>query len=237
MHHLIETPELATWTVTYATPSAPGKSRILARFPFRFNDTKPASTGSRLRRFLFARVPDWMQHLQQNTVLDDDNVFLTVQERRLAARGGDWQQSYYLPTKGDLFISTFRKWITKIGRGGPFGPPQPEQLEPYDWRQPELLLDRYAQHTKHCASCSKALGTVRRWRPRVMGAGLFVVTLGKTLLDAVLPGSCKPSVFAAVLSVLLALVWKLMGGLEEMLIRGPYPPPRNQPDPKEKHKL
>jgi len=27
MHHLISTPELSTWTVTYATPS-PGKSRI-----------------------------------------------------------------------------------------------------------------------------------------------------------------------------------------------------------------
>jgi hypothetical protein len=68
MHHLIETPELATWTVTYAVPSNAGQSRILARFPFRFNDTKPSSTGSRLRRFLFSRVPDWVQHLQQNLV-------------------------------------------------------------------------------------------------------------------------------------------------------------------------
>lgn len=99
MHHLIETPELATWTVrmvvvvmmrfcspettprypglttimhtcqvTYATPSAPGNARILARFPFRFNDTRPTSLGSRLRRLVFSRVPDWMQHLQQNTV-------------------------------------------------------------------------------------------------------------------------------------------------------------------------
>lgn len=174
--------------VTYATPSAPGKSRILARFPFRFNDTNPTSLGSRLRRLIFSRVPDWLQHLQQNVVLDDDNNFLAQMERRLAARGGDWQSNFYLPTKADLFIAAFRKWISKIGRGGPFGEPKPEQLEPYDWRQPELLLDRYAQHTKHCASCSKALATVRRWRPRVMGAGIAAATLGKALLDLVLPG-------------------------------------------------
>lgn len=189
MHHLIETPELATWTVTYATPSAPGKSRILARFPFRFNDTKPSSVGSRLRRTLFSRVPDWLQHLQQNTVLDDDNIFLSTQERRLAQAGGIWEQSYYLPTKGDLYIATFRRWISKFARGGPFGPPKPEQFEPYDWRQPELLLDRYAQHTKHCASCSKALETCRRWRPRLFGAGIIAATLGKALLDLVLPGA------------------------------------------------
>lgn len=39
---------------------------------------------------------------------------------------------------------------------------------------------------------------------------------------------------AAVVSVLLALAWKLMAGLEEALVRGPYPPPRNQPEFKKK---
>lgn len=130
-----------------------------------------------------------MQHLQQNNVLDDDNIFLATQERRLAEAGGIWEQSYYLPTKGDLYIATFRRWLSKFARGGPFGLPKTEQFEPYDWRQPELLLDRYAQHTKHCASCSKALETCRRWRPRLFGAGLFAATLGKTMLDLVLPGA------------------------------------------------
>ena len=91
MHHLISTPELSTWTVTYATPSRPGKSRILARFPFKFPDPAPAADGSsttysaprtkkssltsRLRRAIFLRIPDWLQHLTQNRVLDDDNIF------------------------------------------------------------------------------------------------------------------------------------------------------------------
>lgn len=120
-----------------------------------------------------------------------------MQEWRLASRGGNWQdnwqEAYYLPTKGDLFIATFRRWVSKFSRGGHFGEPRPGQLEAYDWWQPELLLYRYAQHTKHCASCSNALQAVRRWRPRLMVAGTAVATLGKALLDLMLPsGAWQP---------------------------------------------
>ena len=59
------------------------------------------------------------------------------------------------------------------------------------------------------------------------------VALIKPLLQFIYPGKASLAL-AAVVSVLLALAWKLMGGLEEALIRGPYPPPRNQPEPKKK---
>lgn len=39
---------------------------------------------------------------------------------------------------------------------------------------------------------------------------------------------------AAAVSALIAVAWKLMSGLEEAMLRGPYPPPRNRPDPKDK---
>lgn len=44
----------------------------------------------------------------------------------------------------------------------------------------------------------------------------------------------KSLALSAVVSALLALTWTAMGGLEEALLRGPYPPPRNRPDPKGK---
>ena len=31
------------------------------------------------KRFVFSNVPDWIQHMQQNRVLDDDNIFLKLQ--------------------------------------------------------------------------------------------------------------------------------------------------------------
>jgi len=177
------------------------------------------------------RIPDWLQHSTQNRVLDDDNIFLAVQERRLVMREGDstasWAKRYYLPTKADLFVARFRQWPSKYGGGGPFGPLTKHDLEELDWKAlPTVLLNRYDQHTRHCASCSRALATVQRWKPRVVGAGLLVGTVGKGLLDLV----CAPSKSLALVTVvaaLLALVWKQMSGLEEALLRGPYPAPRN----------
>jgi hypothetical protein len=181
---------------------------------------------------LFTRVPDWLQHFQQNRVLDDDNIFLAVQERRLVMKEGDttasWNKNYYLPTKADLFIAQFRKWVSQYGGGGPFGPLTKHDLSEIDLRTPELLLNRYDQHVRHCSSCSRALASVQKWKPKVVGLGLFAATLGKNFLDLVLPSSPQISLgLAAFVAVASAFVWKFLCGLEEGFMRGPYPPPRN----------
>jgi hypothetical protein len=58
-----------------------GRSRIIARFPFRFKSepNKRPGVGAWLRRQIFLNLPQWLQHIQQNTVLDDDNIFLAHQ--------------------------------------------------------------------------------------------------------------------------------------------------------------
>jgi hypothetical protein len=89
-----------------------------------------------------------------------------------------------------------------------------------------VLLNRYDQHTRHCASFSRALATVQRWKPRVVGAGLLIGTVAKGSLDFVMAPN-KSLALVTVVAVLLALVWKHMCGLEEALLRGPYPAPRN----------
>ncbi|EWM25140.1 pheophorbide a oxygenase [Nannochloropsis gaditana] len=258
MHHLISTPEVSTWTVTYATPSRPGQCRILARFPFKFpdpvtdtgslggfNTTPPASPlrgrswASRLRRAIFLSIPDWMQHLQQNRVLDDDNIFLAVQERRLLDPAGSssasWVKRYYMPTKADLFVAQFRRWIDTYGKGGPFGALTADALEELDYKTlPDVLLDRYHQHTRHCASCSRALACVRRWKPRILGAGLLIGTLGKRLLDVKLTSNRSEVVVVALIG-LLAFSWQQLSRIEGDLTRGPYPPPRNAVESGRKH--
>lgn len=42
-------------------------------------------------------------------VLDDDNIFLPLQERRVAVDGG-WRKSYVLPTAADTYVSAYRRW-------------------------------------------------------------------------------------------------------------------------------
>lgn len=70
---------------------------------------------------------------------------------------------------------------------GPFGP-SANHLSPLSWKTREDLLDRYNQHTTHCHSCSTALKNIRKYRPMVFTSSILMATLGKALLDYVLPG-------------------------------------------------
>ena len=55
-----------TLTVVYAVPSAPGRVRLLARFPFKFGSPVPA--------FFIKNTPVWYNHISQNAILEDDQV-------------------------------------------------------------------------------------------------------------------------------------------------------------------
>ena len=131
-------------TVVYATPIRRGECRLFARFPFQFNSPWPA-------RLLGLR-PQWLQHLGNHVVLEDDQVFLHWQERVLEQRGGsrDALRSFNLPTSADLYIRALHDWLNRYG-GEPF---PGDQLPPRQTRRE--LMERYEAHTRHCRSCSGA---------------------------------------------------------------------------------
>jgi phenylpropionate dioxygenase-like ring-hydroxylating dioxygenase large terminal subunit len=141
-----------TLTVVYATPIRKGECRLFARFPFQFSSKIPS---------LFIKLtPRWYSHLGQNSVLEDDQIFLHYQERYLAASGGseDFAKAFYLPTKADLFVNSLRQWVNKF-EADPFpGKSLPPALSK------EQLLDRYHSHTIHCKSCSQALQVIQKTR-------------------------------------------------------------------------
>ncbi|MEO1183133.1 MAG: Rieske 2Fe-2S domain-containing protein, partial [Cyanobacteria bacterium J06636_28] len=64
-----------TLTVVYATPMQKGKCRLFARFPFKFS--------SKLPSFFIKLTPRWYSHVGNNRVLEDDQIFLHIQERLL----------------------------------------------------------------------------------------------------------------------------------------------------------
>jgi hypothetical protein len=124
----------------------------MARFPFRF----PAVERKGLQRLLppinipdlvVRRMPDWVNHLGQLKVLDDDNIFLPLQERRVQDQGGwkgvDGHNGYVTPTSSDTFVNAYRKWFDQV-------PPPPHAAHARDLLRDvplskEHLLDRYAQ--------------------------------------------------------------------------------------------
>ena len=94
-----------TLTVVYATPIRKGECRIFARFPFKFS--------SKLPGFFIRLTPRWFSHIGQNRVLEDDRIFLHLQERYLEQLGGSskYAKACYLPTKADTLVLELRKWV------------------------------------------------------------------------------------------------------------------------------
>ena len=197
-------------TVVYATPMRRGECRLFARFPFQFESPLPGR--------LLALRPQWLQHLANHTVLEDDQVFLHWQERVLEGRGGSaaLTRSCFLATGADLYVKALHDWLNRYA-GAPF-PSQrlPERLE----RRP--LLDRYDSHTRHCRSCRGAL-TRLRWLQQACG----LAVLGALGVAAWLGASV-----AAALCLLLAALATALGLKARAWIRslhqGDGHPPRNR---------
>lgn len=256
-----------TWTVAYATPTGPGRCRLLARFPFRFPPADE-SKQSGLRAFLpsinlpdlaIRKLPDFMNHLGQLKVLDDDNIFLPLQERRVRDQGGwkgrDGKLGYITPTAADMYVNTYRKWFDAVT-------PPPHASHAVDVQRgvplnKEVLLDRFSQHTAHCKSCQGAhsnaqkIGTGCRNMllaaatlvPWLVAAKCQAVTSAASLLLAA--RSFAPLLLAAKGLFVALTPWIAMAvfcvgveaarrgalSVEQRLTSGihEYPPPRNRP--------
>lgn len=195
----LDTLGFATKTVVYAVPQAPGRCRVIARIPWKFKSPIP--------RLVFALLPGWATHPNENLILEDDQLFLHQQERELAMLqqqnpGTGIGGLYYMPTSADAFVNAFRTWVAKTGGGGPFGRLSPEEfLRAIGPRQTEeQLLDRYHSHTKHCRSCSAALEFVERTQTvlRVLSPAMILVA---SLCAAAAAGATSAPAAAVALSL------------------------------------
>ena len=198
-------------TVVYATPIRRGECRLFARFPFQFNSPWPG-------RLLGLR-PQWLQHLGNHVVLEDDQLFLHWQERVLEQRGGSAAavRRFHLPTSADLNIRALHDWVNRYG-GEPF---PGQRLPPREGLVP--LMERYEAHTRHCRSCA---GAHRRLTPLRNAAG------GVALLALLVAAWCGPGWWGALALAVAAgaavLRWQCLRWLDQ-LRRGSGNPPRNRP--------
>jgi len=222
MRHKLVTPAFTTLTVVYATPTAPGKCRLFARFPFIFKAALP--------RMLFPLVPRWYSHIGQNAILEDDQIFLHEQERFVEAdathKGHTYSQSCYMPSAADAYVQAFRNWLTEHAEGRP---PWPAGVQPAlpPRQSREELLDRYHSHTANCRSCSAALANLVRARKALRVASLVSLAACAALVARSAP--VYLAVVAGVASAGLALLREQLGDLVRKMHQGPYPPPRRPP--------
>ncbi len=208
-----------TMTVVYATPIRKGECRLFARFPFKF--------ASKLPGFVIKLTPRWYNHINNNNILEDDQIFLHYQERYLQAKGGsaEFAKAFYLPTRADYFVSALRKWVNDY-EAEPF--PGKELPPPLST---EVLLDRYHSHTEKCASCRHALNRIKqiRFGVAVVGAiGWASLPLLTSLFGSPLPVAIGITAFP----LLMGAIWLWLGNLERKFYEGRAIPPRNLPDRK-----
>lgn len=209
-----------TLTVVYATPTRKGECRLFARFPFKFSSKLPA--------FFIKLTPRWYSHLGQNSILEEDQIFLHLQERALEAKGGSTNVSkaFYLPTRADAFISELRQWVNQFDAdpfpGMSFPPALPTAV----------LMDRYHSHTVHCASCRAALTNIKRVRLGLAIAGAIAWSSLPVLTFFL--GNPVPTLtlLIAAFPLVAGAVWLWLGRLEQQFYRGRDVPSRNLPEKK-----
>ncbi|KAG0583455.1 hypothetical protein KC19_3G137300 [Ceratodon purpureus] len=179
-------------TIFFCVPVSPGRSRCYWAFPRNF------------AAFTLKNVPQWIQHRMPNLVFDSDMLLLHVVERKLEQEG---LSGYYAPTKADVLVLAFRKWLNTFAGGAPdWGrhfesnklPPSPSK---------RMMLDRYQQHVKICKGCRTALGNFKalEFGLHVLAVALVgvVAASGAAPLPKLQPFSV-PLVCGAVLSTVLA---------------------------------
>ena len=207
-----------TMTVVYATPTRKGECRMFARFPFQFNSAIP--------RFFIGITPRWYSHVGQNGILEDDQIFLHHQERYLAEalaqpeNDGNYAKAFYLATAADTYVSELRKWVTRY-KADPFA--DQRLAAPL---AKEVLLDRYHSHTSKCASCRKALKTVRSLK----NASLIIAAIAWTvtpLISYFLTANLPIVLLGSISAVVAIALWLICNNLERKFIYGQETPLRN----------
>ncbi len=201
-----------TLTVVYATPIRKGECRLFARFPFKFPTKLPG--------LLMKLTPHWYNHIGQNGILEDDQIFLHYQERYLVAKGGsaNFTKAFYLPTKADCFVFELRQWVNQY-QVNPFpGETLPPRLTK------EQLLDRYHSHTQKCASCKGALSRIQQLKFwfAVIGA-IACITLPSLIFYF-------DNALFTVIPLVFGAVWLGLSNLEQKFYVGRATPPRNLPE-------
>ncbi|MDX2230837.1 MAG: Rieske 2Fe-2S domain-containing protein [Leptolyngbyaceae cyanobacterium bins.349] len=219
MWHDVDSEKLGrTMTVVYATPVRKGECRIFARFPFKFKSKVPA--------FFIKLTPRWFNHLQQNTILEDDQFFLHYQEKYLSAKGGaaDYAKAFYLATRSDAFVTALREWVNDY-EAEPFaGEALPSRLSM------DALMERYHSHTQHCSSCSTALTNLKRLRLGLAIAAFTSLALCPTMVAIAGQPSWPIALVSTVLPLMAGGLWLWLGGWERKFYQGEGKPLRNQPE-------
>lgn len=177
-HFRIKKNETGTYEpnlIIYTIPVKAGKCRVI------FRDFK-----------LPLPLPKFLLHLGSNQFLNSD-IWLHDVERYCIQRKEQQEKEgkksasskfgldYLYPTQSDLGVIAYRKWWAEHGFAD--SPAHTFSMATMDLLGPTTLtrreqIDPWESHTKHCSSCRKALGMLKKGQSLCLAFALLSVVLG-----------------------------------------------------------
>jgi hypothetical protein len=155
-------------------------------------------------------------------VLEDDQIFLHIQERLLEKAGDKpYAQACYLPTPADRYVMAFRQWVHELNAD-----PFPHQPLPPEWSTDELM-DRYHSHTQHCGSCRPALQRLQQVRQGALIVSAIAWSMIPLAIALIHPLALWAASLLAGIPLLAGALWLGLGTLEQKFYEGEPVPPRN----------
>jgi len=207
------------WNVVYAIPTMPGHCRLLVRVVFEVSAMKPPL------KYIFGivfRQPNFLLHLSNHKILEDDNVFLHHQGHNYRQLEESFEKGTYLPTSADRAVIAFQRWLKDFDYNRKWSPHTPPGAFA---RRDEVLtrdelITRGHTHTDHCTSCLRAKQWLERMEP-TLGVGAVVCAV------RAFGGSSVRWPMGVVAGVLYWLKRKA-GDMLRNMQDGEWPPPRNR---------
>ncbi|MDJ0676806.1 MAG: Rieske 2Fe-2S domain-containing protein [Calothrix sp. MO_167.B42] len=165
----------------YFIPTKPGYCKYISKFIF---DNVPQK-----RNFLFELLPEYLQtgfkHSSSYKLGNQDLSMMHSQAVNESIGDKTWQKSYFMPSKADIGIVTFRKWLDEFAGGKPAW--QGFTEVPFQELSDEKLYDRWHRHTKHCPSCRQSLVLIDKVKDFCQNLTMALVILALLLIAINLP--------------------------------------------------
>ena len=211
----------------YPIPTRRGHSRVLVRRGRNFaterrmgpaqlvakhleNNVRRARREKRARARAFLTSARASGIYDAQVVFDQDMAFLRGQESRLQSNradgfGSSWRTDYVMPTDADRFVINYRKQLDTAGAAMPWRSPPDAAAASAAALPRTALLDRYHQHTVHCATCSAALALVERLIARSRAVAIAAAFAALTQLALLPAGGAGAAATRDVFAALCAL--------------------------------
>ena len=156
---------LGSGLALYSLPLGMGRCRLLYRKYSNFSPWR-----ERIK-------PRWLEHFNQNTILQQDMAII-IGQYDVAERSGKELSELWQPIKScDQLVLAYRRWLDEYGGNLPFYRGYRTSRITASSAAKSFPSDNYQIHTRQCRDCTRVHSAVHKGEKIAMGLGIILVLL------------------------------------------------------------